>query len=118
MLQTSRKRKFAGITQQSSQPYADDTQDWESDREDEIHLFRRVHVKARKGVSWSPTNKHSSLYLSRKNGVRLDSGHLMAPSRSITSKAAAVHANRPFDQRFYYFEIEIISGGFSDEGDG
>ncbi|KAL2043567.1 hypothetical protein N7G274_003874 [Stereocaulon virgatum] len=109
---------FAGTIQQSSQPYADDPQDRESDREDEIQLFHRVQVKARRGFSWSPTDEYPFLYLTREHSVRLIIDHLMTTSRPITSKAAAVHSRRPFDQRLYYFEIEIMSGGYSDDGDG
>ncbi len=83
--------------------------------EDEIHLFRRVHIKMRKPVDWSQENKHLAI-----ENCPLD-GHTLGAVifgnqeslRLANTKAAAVHCNKPFDKAFCYFEIGV---GYSNSG--
>ena len=74
----------------------------ETYNEDEIHLFRRVHIKMRKPVYWSKKNKNEDIILNSfdpSSAMCLDVGN---------QKAAAVHSNRPFDGTFCYFEIDFF----------
>ena len=116
VLHNPRKRKLSNAFDQIWQQDRGSSKDWENDREDDIHLFRRVHIRARKGVEWSQTNKSPFLIVhsSAPNSVNLVPDRLW--SKGL--KAAAVHANRPFDRRFCYFEISIENSGFSNDGDG
>ena len=76
--------------------------------EDEIHLFRRVHIKIRKPVNWSQENKDPHI---RFCDYSNPSGQVMSVDVGyFTQKAAAVHCNRPFDKTFCYFEIEVVYG--------
>ena len=106
--QNSRKRKLDTASHQSwSEQSLSASHVWEKPEtynEDEIHLFRRVHIKMRKPVNWSKKNKNENVIL------KFDP---FSPSRALTwgvmkEKAAAVHCNKPFDGTFCYFEIEVI----------
>lgn len=83
-------------------------QDMESDPEDEIHSFRRVHIKAREKrseVQWSAINKHPLLLLDR-GGLQISLTHDTVWPNGV--KGLAVHADRPFDHDFLYFELTIL----------
>ena len=75
----------------------------ETYNEDEIHLFRRVHIKMRKPVDWSQRNKDRHILVFSSSAVSVDVSDLEVFDR----KAVALHCNKPFDGTFCYFEIEI-----------
>ncbi len=105
--QNPRKRKLDTASHQSwSWQSLSASPVWEKPEtynEDEIHSFRRVHIKMRKPVVWSQENKNEDIVL--------DS---FRPSTAIwefgvvNQKAAAVHCNKAFDGTFCYFEIQIV----------
>ena len=106
--QNPRKRKLDTASHQSwsGQPLSA-SPGWEKPgtyNEDEIHSFRRVHIKMRKPMDWSKENKHPQIIIDHpgwpSSAVLLT--HLENPE-----DAAAVHCNKPFDGAFCYFEIRI-----------
>ena len=75
----------------------------ETYNEDEIHLFRRVHIKMRKPVDWSQRNKDGHILVSPSSAVSVD----VTNFEVLDGKATALHCNKPFDSTFCYFEIEV-----------
>ena len=83
----------------------------ETYNEDDIHLFRRVHIKMRKPVGWIQENKDrhitiDSTVVSAEVGDYGDYG-------ATQQEAVAVHCNKPFDENFCYFEIKVLYGSLS-----
>lgn len=79
--------------------------------EDEIRLFRRVHIKMSKPVGWSQKNKHRHIIIYNTNDPSSPVVSVEVGSYGVTpQKAVAVHCNKPFDENFCYFEIEVIRG--------
>ena len=79
----------------------------ESDSEDDIHKFRRVHIKPKDRISWSTTKKHPSLRLQGHGlELRLHDDELL---RSLPETAVVASATKPLGGKFSYFEIEIIA---------
>lgn len=113
--QRSDKRKLPDSFYES-QPGIRAHEELDSDSEDSIHHFRRVHIKPRPNVFWSATNKHP--YLIRQgNDLDLRTDYTMTwPSQQ---RAVAAHANKPFDRNFTYFEVTVLSSwGEAGESDG
>ena len=104
-LQKPRKRKLDPASHQCwSGQSLSASHVWEKPEtynEDEIHLFRRVHVKMRKPVDWNEKNKTENIYLDYFEPTSVVTVGV------INRKAAAVHCNKPFDGAFCYFEIEF-----------
>ena len=111
--QDTRKRKLSNAFDHSWQHDRGFVRDLDNEVEDEIHLFRRVHIRARKRVEWSRINKSPFLIVHGPGFNRV--GLVNRMSSSYGDKAAAVHADRPFDRRFCYFEIRIVHVEFADD---
>ena len=111
--QNPRKRKLDTASHQSwSEQSLSASHVWENPEtynEDEIHLFRRVHIKMRKPVDWSEKTRDRHIFIDFKNSESLSSVMFVGEWNSgvVNQKAAAVHCNKPFDGTFCYFEIEI-----------
>ena len=79
-------------------------QEEQSDSEDDIHNFRRVHLKSKHGVFL--TKSYPSLRL-REHGLELR----MCDNKALRSYAPAAlvtSATKPLSEDFSYFEIEIV----------
>ena len=61
VLHDPRKTKLSNAFDQIWQQDRGSSKDWENDHEDEIHLFRRVDIRAKKGVEWSQKKRAHSL---------------------------------------------------------
>ena len=107
-----RKRKSAGRTHSTD---GNDSRASESEPEDDdIRLFRRVHVKPRTNrndIQWSIFNKHPSLNL---DGSGRNISLVEDLEWPAGLNAVAVYANRDFHGDFCYYEITVVSGGDSD----
>ena len=108
-MQNQSKRKLDAAFHQDWQDKLRAWEDQKTSYEDQIHMFRRVHINVRKAVHWSLKNKHQAITIgtyqdgSWGSVVSLDEERF----RSAYRDAAAVHTNRPFDLSFCYFEIKI-----------
>lgn len=117
MVQDSRKRKLPGSfhDERASQPLQMGApEDSDSESEDDIHMFRRVHIKgkkARNGVRWSATYKHPLLVL---QGQGLDVSSNDDKEWPGEVKRLAVYADKHFDHKFNYFEVQVL-GAYKDE---
>jgi len=110
-MSASRKRKLPNSFNGNDRKRPLELKELESDPEDEIHLFRRVHIKARKksdGVRWSALNKHPFLTLDR-SGLEISLTHSWLWPADV--KGLAVHADRHFDRHFFYFELTVLDLG-------
>ena len=102
----SRKRKALDSIHRNHGFEKDSPDGAEIEPEDDIHSFRRVHVKAQKRegrATWSIHEKHPSTYVDHTG---LEVG-LYDANWPAGLKAMAVHADKHFDTNFNYFEIEI-----------
>lgn len=111
--QNPRKRKLDTESHQSwpGQSHSA-SQAWEKSEtynEDEVHLFRRVHIKMRKPVEWSQKNKDRHILIEPYSVPSLSAALSVSYFGEFNQKAAAVHCNKPFDGTFCYFEIEIYA---------
>lgn len=104
--QGTRKRKLTHLTpeRQLGPRVAEGD---ETDFEDEIHQFRRIHIRPRHGIYWSPINKHPSMVL-LKHGIELSFVN-NAGQVPNTQRVVAAYATKPFNSTFNYFEVEILS---------
>ncbi|KAL2058189.1 hypothetical protein ABVK25_001807 [Lepraria finkii] len=73
VLHDPRKTKLSNAFDQIWQQDRGSSKDWENDREDEIHLFRRVDIRSQKGSGVESKNKSSFLIVhsSALNSVNL-----------------------------------------------
>ena len=104
----SRKRKKPVTFHRYDNFEKDRSNGVEIESEDDIHAFRRVHVKSQKlehRATWSSLNKHPSIVLGHA-GLEVEIFNVSWPARL---KAIAIHANRHFDKDFHYFEIQLSS---------
>ena len=114
--QNPRKRKLDTASHQSwSEQSLSASHVWKNSEiynEDEIHLFRRVHIKMRKPVDWSQKVKDRHIFIDFPDGESLSSFvYVDEESLGVSNQeAAAVHCKKPFDGTFCYFEIEILYG--------
>lgn len=112
----SRKRKHSSGFN-DSEPKADESsEDSESQSNDEIHCFCRVHMKRKKakmGVRWRLPNKHPLLIV-RGSGKELilERGKNWINGLDILT----VHADTAFYYRFLYYEITVSYDTVSDGG--
>ena len=80
--------------------------DEESDSQDEVHLFRRVHIKPRRGTFWTVVEKQPSLEVQGHGlDLKFDGYRTWDFERETVTVA---RANKSFDPAFCYFEIEIL----------
>ena len=79
---------------------------WETYNGDEIHMFRRVHIKMRT-PNWSQENRGLGIVIQSVYGYAAGSVIFrnMASFGVANQKPGAVHCNKPFDRAFCYFEI-------------
>ena len=110
----SRKRKFPDAFCNSEPEAHDSSEGSETQSDDEIHCFRRVHMKRKKakcGLRWSLTKKHPLLTV-RGGGKEL----ILEHGRNWTNGAdiLAVHADTAFDAHFLYYEITVSYDTVSD----
>ena len=111
----SRKRKLPSTFYKSEPKVHESSEDSESQSDDEIHCFRRVHVKRKKakcGLRWSLSNKHPLLTV-RGSGKELIFEHGKDWTNGVD--ILAVHADTAFDANFRYYEITVSYNTVSDE---
>ena len=110
----SRKRKLPSTFYDSEPKVHESSEDSESQSDDEIHCFRRVHVKRKKarcGLRWSLTNKHPLLTV--RGGGK---GLILEHSKDLTNGVdiLAAHADTAFYAHFLYYEITVSYDTVSD----
>ena len=105
-----RKRKLDTASHQScSGQSVSASHVWETYNEEEIHLFRRVHIKMKKPVEWSQRNKNQHIVIGPFAYPSATVKFMnVGPFEVVNQKAAVVHCNKPFDGAFCYFEIGVV----------
>lgn len=108
-VQASRKRKFPKSFQESRTNHRDNLEESESEADD-VHLFRRVHIKARRAKNiekWSALDKHNLLAF-------YDGGREISLVKDIVwpadKKRFSVIADESFDRNSGYYEITVLPG--------
>lgn len=104
-----KKRKLPDSFEDTDQGFRQQGEEFESDLEDDIHLFRRVHIRSRtakRRPQWDPAYMNPCLLLS-------DDGLTVSlPSYEFwpnNTKAFATRADQQFDHNFFYFEVTVLS---------
>lgn len=103
-----KKRKLSKSFENGDQGLFQREADFDSDPEEDIHLFRRIHIRSTKAKGlprWIRARINSCLFVSDDRLTVYIHPHVFRPDGRDTF---AVCAARPFDDAFSYFEVTFI----------